>query len=297
MKQVTQQSTFASRLIEKVSSEICNLTDQYFEFFTQLTGWTEQKQELDYEYREHKQATTIRKTGWFFLLFVLLPAVGVFDYSSIALFIDYLASTSGGAVGTVIKFTGWMFFLLFELGVGWLLLYSKGKPAMRLVAILLAVAITIIPCYLIYTTYSITPNKTALLYHKTIALMAVSIVLHTLLFFVISEVWAGINYLVYTVKNRALTKKAPQQNMKGTRKELLKLYPDFDNYIQREHPENMASLIHNRAWYVKGKLQNGDTNDDYDLSDYNASTSYAPQSPQPASSNGTYKYTVNQKSW
>lgn len=297
MKQVTQQSNFANRLTEKITSEICNLTDQFFEFFVQFDEWTGRKRELDYQYREHVQATTLRKTGWFFLVFVLLPLVGIFDYSSIASFINYLAFTSGGIIGTIIKVVGWAFFLLFELGIGWLIVYSKDNPALKVLAIILAVVMTLLPSYLIYTTYSITEHKTPLLYHKTIALIVVSIVLHALLFLVISEVWAAINYLVYTMKNRKLEKSNPQQNMKDTRKELLTLYPDFDHYIVRENPENLATLLHNRAWYVKGKLQNGDANDDYDLSDYNASTSYAPQPKSQASSNGTYKYTVNPKSW
>lgn len=295
MKQNTQQSTFASRLKEKITSEICDLTEQFFELYTQVAAWIEKKRELDFHYREYMQATTLRKTGWFFLLFVLLPCVGMFDYSSIAAFINYLAFTSGGIVGTIIKFTGWMSFLLFELGVGFFLIYSKGKTVLRMFAIMLAIGITVIPCYLIYTTYSITPNKTTLLYHKTIALMAVSVTLHTLLFFLITEVWAGINHLVYTIKNRAVAKKDPYRNMKTVRKELLKLYPDFDNYILAEHPENVASLLHNRAWYVKAKLQNGNTNDDYDLSGYNPSHSYAPHTAANTNNNNTYKYTVNQK--
>lgn len=268
--------TFHNRLIATITNSISKLTDRYFELYYQLSPFNESREELRFQYREHIKATVIRKTGWCFLLLLTLLMI-IYDYASIKLFIEYLAMSAGGLIGLLISLTGGAMFILFELGIGFLLIQSKNKPHLRTLAKILAMVMICVPAYLIYTTYLIDENKTALLFHKTIALMVVSLVIHSLFFLLISEIWEAINYYFgYLIKEYKMKKNDPNKKMKEAKAELQDLYPDLDRYALIENYEAVAILAHNRAWYLKAKLQNGNTDDDYDLSDYDPEKSYAP---------------------
>lgn len=277
MKNQTNISdNFKDRLIGGMTKKISMLTDKYFEFFHQFPGFNDKEQELNYKYRDFTSASTMNKTGWFFLVCILMPCLAIFDYASIKSFVDYLSFSAGGFIGSLLAGIGGTLFILLEIGIGFLILHSKGKPVLRVVAIMLAVVIVCVPSYLILTTYQIDPAKTDLLLYKTIALIVVSVIIHILFFLVISDIWAGINYYIYCIKLANLKRKNPIIGMKKIRNELQELYPDFDQYIRQDNPENVDKLINNRAWFVKSKLQNGSTNDDYDLSDYDPTFFYAP---------------------
>lgn len=262
-------NTFQNRIAEQITSIIAKLVGVYFELYSLIPDRQEQERLLDFQYRESSNATAIVKAGWFFLLFILLPVIGLFDYSSVLPFLSYLSAMSGSFIGTLIDIGGWLFFLLIELSIGWLLVYSKGKPLLRFIALVLACAITILPSFLIYTTYYITEDKTELLQFKTIALMVVSVMLHLLLFLVISEVWTAINHYAYLYKKWRLKQKDLKVQMKKIKEQLQQQFTDFDTYVGK----GSTALISNRAWYLKKKFENG--SNDYDLSDYDPNTDYS----------------------
>lgn len=272
-----KRQSFNNRVVEKITIAVALLTDLFFEHDSRLSAWNEKKRELDYDYRDSINTNSAKKTGWFFMLFFLVPCLGLFDLSSIASFISYLATISGShMVGAIISFFGWLFFMFLELGIGWLIIYSKTKPALRFFSYLLAGLVTIIPAYLIYTSYSLTPDKSPAMLFKTIALMLLSFIIHVLFFLLIVEIWAAINHNVYNAKNWVLHTKDPEEKMRLVKDELLKLYPDLDRYVVNGDVENVGSLLSNRAWYLWRKLRRGGIHNDYDLSDYDPNTSYAP---------------------
>jgi hypothetical protein len=209
----TISNTFLHRLLSDMGKSICNLTDQFFELYNQLPIYENKYESLYYQYREFDNASAMRKTGWFFLVSILLPCLLMFDYASIKAFLDYLSISAGGVIGFVIKIIGGAMFLLFEIGIGFLLLNSKDKPILHILAVILAIAMICIPAYLIYTTYLISPQKTDLLYYKTIALILVSVIIHILFFLLVAEIWAGINYYLYKLKLRKVMKNDPSKHM------------------------------------------------------------------------------------
>lgn len=258
----------------KIATDINLLTGEYFDLYNQEQKALDKKRTLDYQYAEYIHASTMQKNIWFFLVFVLTPLLGIFDYSTIAGFIRYLAFASGGGIiSMLINIVGWALFLLLELGIGAILIYAKNKPFTKAIAIFLAVCMVAVPPFIIWTTYAITPEKTQLLLYKTIALIIVSLIIHITFFVTINEIWKGINYYVYRIKVWLL--KSGFQKMKQVREKLLQLYPDFDNYTQQQTTMS-SSLLHNRSWFVKHKLTEGDTTNDYDLSDYDSTINYMP---------------------
>lgn len=268
--------SFEMRLVDKIVATINTASNKLFDLYRELQAWNERKTELEFHYRDYTTTSSAKKNGRLFLLLILLPTLGVIDYASISQFIDYLAASSGsGLVSLIISFVGWIFFILLELATGWLLIhYAKDKPPLKVMAILLAIGLILLPSYLVYTTYDINPDKTALLYHKTIALIIVSIVIHTIFFLVVGEVWAGIHYFVYVCKCRLLDNKHPYKKMQVEVEKLQRSYIDFDKHTSQYPIEQKEPLLTNRAWYVKYKLTNGAHSQEYNLSDYHPEISY-----------------------
>jgi hypothetical protein len=269
--------SFEARLIDKVVGIINTSSNKLFDLYRQFQTWIEKKTELEFTYREYTNASSGKKNGWLFLLFILLPTMGIIDYASIAQFIAYLAASTGsGLIAVFITLIGWLFFILLELATGYILIYyAKDKFWLRVMAIILAIGLIVLPSYLIYTTYDINPDKTPLLYHKTMALVLVSLLIHTIFFVVVGEVWAGIHYFVYLCKKRALENKHPHKAMKVEIEKLQKSYIDFDKHTRSLPTEQRTFLLQNRAWFVKHKLTNGAHSQEYDLSDYHPEINYA----------------------
>ncbi|HEY1032903.1 MAG TPA: hypothetical protein VGD89_14095 [Flavipsychrobacter sp.] len=267
--------SFQNRLRDKITSDIASYTDQYFELDVQQSAFAEKEQERQYNYRSCMNAPSSQKIAWVFFL-MLAGFVAIMDYASIVQFFTYLSKQSGGATGAMIKSIGGVFFVAFELGIGIVMLRTKS-PFVKTVTGIIAVALCLLPAFLIYSGYAINPNKTSLLLYKTIALMVLSIIIHAFFFLCIADIWAAMNYVVYCVTKWSSKAKDPQRKMKTVKKELQALYPDFDHHVIISVPaEQVAQLLHNRAWYLKGKLQSGGTQSDYDLSDYDPNISYAP---------------------
>lgn len=288
-----QTENFETKLAENLAKEINTLSNTLFELFGQLKKWVSQKRELEYEYRDYISADKAKKNGWLFFLLVLLPILGIIDYASVAQFIAYLVHSSGGGIlGFILSFVGWLLFILLELATGWLLLYSKGKPVLKVFGIVIAIILIVLPAYLVFTTYDINPNKTELLYRKTIALVIVSVIVHAIFFAVIKDVWAGIHYVIYLIKNKLLNAKHPHTAMKEVSNRLQSLYIDFDKYTTNCPPAGKTTLLHNRAWYIKRKITTGVYDTQYDFSDYNQNTSYTGSRKEQKQDNNTYQYTI-----
>jgi hypothetical protein len=268
------QATFETRVLEKTTASIDAKSNEYFDLHQKTRFCEEKIAELDFQYRDYCNASSSKRIGRNFLLFVLLPTVAFFDYSSISSFITYLMFSAGSLVGWFIGLIGWLFFVLLELATGWVIIYyAKDKPLIKILAILLAIGLIITPSYLIYTTYDITVNKTDALYHKTIALIIVSLIIHTIFFLVISEVWAAIFFAVYAVKRKLLLLKDPRNKMKLIKKALQDNYTVFSRYTATMPPKQKASLLTNISWYIRSKITN--SNNPYDLSDFNPAINYA----------------------
>lgn len=264
-------------IIKNLRNSIVEQTDLIFELFGRYHAWTVQEKEIEFHYRDNIYATSLRKVGWYFLLFVLVPGIPVFDYASITSFLEYLTHASGPIIGLAIKFGGWLMFLILELAIGWLLFYARTFGIKRWLVKLLAVIITLIPAVLIATTYIITPEKTTLLLSKTLTLMFVSIVLHVLVLLLSKEIWSAILHIVYKKRKKQHDNNNPHKEMKRAKKELILLFTDFDLYVvSNSNPKEYASYLPNRAWYLKKKFQTGGSVDEFDLSDYDPNVSYAP---------------------
>ncbi len=272
----TKKQTLQSHIIEQIISGIVKITDKIFDLYSQAAKWHEKSDMLEFENRHTNKANTMKKTGWFFLLFILMPLIACLDYTSVASFIDYLAKQNGGMIGTFIQFIGVFFFLLIEIGLGWFLASSKDKPLRRLLAILCATIVTVAPSGLVYVTYYINPEKTQLLFVKTLVLMIISILLHALIFLLIDEIWAGILFYKYRLKRWLHDKENPAKLISIEKSKLQKEFIDFDVYVVEESDNGARHLYNNRAWYLKEKFKKGDIEHETDLSDYNPNTSYAP---------------------
>lgn len=291
---IYQTESFETKLTDKLAKDINTNSNTLFELFGQLQKWEAQKRELEYEHRDYINADKPKKNGWLFFLLVLLPILALVDYASIAQFIAYLAHSSGGGfIGGILSLVGWLFFILLELATGWLMLHSKNKPLLKGFSSVFAIALILLPSYLIYTTYDINPEKTALLYNKTIALAIVSIIVHGIFFAVIKDVWAGIHYVTYLIKRKLHDGKHPHKSMKEVTEQLQALYQDFDKYTATYPLATKATLLHNRAWFIKRKITTGQYETQYDLSDYNQQLSYAGNIRE-YKQNNNYQYTVKQ---
>ena len=264
-----------SRAAEKLVLQINTLSDRLFDLYDRLQQWKEQKAELNVSYADYANESPEKKAGWLFLLCILVPALGVFDYSTISQFIAFLSASSGGAIGNIISYTGWLFFVIMELAIGWALIVSKGKPGMRILAVLLAIAVILVPPFLIFSGYLITPQKTSLLEHKTIALIVVSFLIHLLFFAVIGHVWNAINYAIYGCKAKALNSRSPIKAMRATRAKLLKLLFGFDLYVFVHGVTAYGALLTNQAWYLKRKRNQGSRETAFNFSSYNPLASYS----------------------
>jgi hypothetical protein len=268
--------------VDGVVAKIIILTNQFFGLFDELVQWHAKKQQLELQHPEFKDVPNGKKTGWYFLLFGLVPLSTLIDYSSIASFISYLAASTGNSIAsTIISLFGFAVFIILELAVGWLILFSN-KPLLKIMGYVLATILIIVPAFLIYTTYQLTEVKTEALYYKSIALMTFSILIHCMLFLLIKEIWAGITYMTYRRKSAAIDRKNPINIMKNVRTEIQSLYIHFDTQTAGIASEQRTSLLPPRAWYLKEKLTNGISTDDFDLSNYNPTGSYL---PAPSSSN------------
>lgn len=278
MKNSNNQPSFETRVLETVTASIDAKSNEYFDQYQKVEECESKITELDFQYREYCNAGSSKKIGRNFLLFILLPVVAFFDYSSISSFISYLVASAGSWVGGLIGLVGWLFFVLLELATGWVIVYyAKDKPIVKILAIILAIGLIITPSYLIYTTYDITANKTDALYHKTIALIIVSLIIHTIFFLVISEVWTGIFYIVYLIKRKFLSTKNPLHKMKLLKKTLQDNYTVFSRYTATMQTAEQAKLLTNISWYIRGKITN--SRNPYDLADFNPAINYAlPQS-------------------
>ena len=282
----TSQQPFEQRVLETTCAAINRESAAYLDTFKKTQSTDQSIVELDYQYKDYAVATAAQKSGWFFLLAVLMPALGIFDYTSIAPFISYLVASAGGFIGAIIGLTGWLFFTMLELATGWVLVYfSKGKPIVKAIAIALAIGLIVTPSYLIYTTYDLSANKTAGLYSRTVALIIVSIIIHTIFFVVVAEVWKGIFYYTYRIRRKILLAKSPEQQMKVQRKSLQEHYSTFSGYASVVPPLQQATMLNNLSWYIKIKITN--SLEPYDLSDFNPSINYAPALPHTSKSQTT----------
>jgi|GEM_PF-4299550 len=272
------QPSFETRLIEKTSNSINAKSNDYFDYFKKWETYNGKITELDFQYRDYANASSGRKIGWCFLLLMILIIAG-FDYASVAAFLNYLSISAGGVIGWVLNVISWLFFVFIELATGYLIIYyAKDKPFVKWLGILLAIVLIITPSYMIYTTYELTEPKTNQLLHKTIALIGISILLHTLMFLMISEVWAGIFYVIYLVKRKVLAMKDPQKQMKILKKSLQEEYTVFTRYAASIPTNEQAVLLTNLAWYIRKVITN--SRNPYDLSAFDPDIDYAPQSPQ-----------------
>lgn len=272
----TKKQTIQSRIIEQIISGIIKLTDKMFDLYSQTAKWNEKSDMLEFENRHTNKASAMKKAGWFFLLFILMPLIACLDYTSVSAFIDYLAKSSGGMIGGVIQLVGVFIFLLLEIAIGWLLNYAKDKPMLKLFGIICAILITIAPSVLVYVTYYINPDKTQLLFVKTVVLMVISILFHALLFLLIGEIWEGIIYYKYRFTRWLHNMKNPAKLMTIEKDKLQKEFIDFDMYVMEDNNNGAKHLNNNRAWYLKQKFKKGDIERETDLSDYNPEVSYAP---------------------
>lgn len=280
MTNSNNQPSFETRVLETVTASIDAKSNEYFDQYKSVQSCEAKITELDFQYRDYCNAGSSKKIGRNFLLFILLPTVAFFDYSSISSFISYLVASAGSWVGAFIGLVGWLFFVLLELATGWVIVYyAKDKPVVKFLAIILAMGLIITPSYLIYTTYDITANKSDALYHKTIALIIVSLIIHTIFFLVISEVWTGIFYMVYIIKRKLLSTKNPLHKMKLLKKTLQDNYTVFSRYTASMPAMEQAKLLTNISWYIRSKITN--SYDPYDLADFNPSINYAQQQSKP----------------
>jgi hypothetical protein len=293
--QFNTTETFQQRVAQTTIRGINKCVNELFEQYSLLQNWVEKKNELDYQYRDSITTNALKRNGQLFLVFILLPVLGIIDYASVAPFINYLSvSAGGGLIGVFLSCIGFLFFIFIELATGWVLIYySKKRSLSKGVIILLALGLAILPSYLIYTTNDIDTNKTTITGHKTMALAIVSIIVHIVFFLVIKDVWAGIHYCIYYCKNKALESKHPHKAMKALLEKLQDYYLDFDKYTATYTPEQQVRLINNKAWYIKHKISTGTHIKEFDLSDYDPNTFYTIQNIG-YRQNGMYQFTVKQ---
>jgi hypothetical protein len=271
------QPSFEARLTEKTTDAINAKSNEYFDLYEKTKTWVSKVTELDFRNKEYVNASSSRKVGWCFLLCVLLPITAAFDYSSVAGFLHYLSASAGGLVGIFIGFVGWLFFVMLELAVGWLIVYyAKDKPIIKIIGIIIAVGLIITPSFLIATTYFMSTHSEQLLF-KTIALIIMSLIIHAIFFIVISEIWNGIFYVIYCTRRRLMMGKNPQNRMKTLKHSLQDDYTTFTRYAVSLPVVQQVQLLTNLAWYIKAKITNSRT--PYDLSDFDPKINYAPAIP------------------
>lgn len=276
------QPSFETRLTEKATDAINAKSNEYFDLYEKTKTWVAKVTELDFRNKEYENASNSRKVGWCFLLCILLPITAAFDYSSVAGFLHYLSASAGGIVGIFIGFVGWLFFVMLELAVGWLIAYyAKDKPIIKVIGIIIAIGLIVTPSFLIYTTYAMSAHSDQLLF-KTIALIIMSLIIHAIFFIVISEVWSGIFYVIYCTRRRLMMGKNPQNRMKILKNSLQEDYSVFTRYAASMPIVQQVQLITNLAWYIKAKTTNSRT--PYDLSDFDPAINYAPAIPARTSS-------------
>lgn len=267
-------STDNNHVLKQISKSIIELTDRYFDLYSQIGAWVERLKRLCFDFRDYIYATIMKKAGWFFILFILVPCIAMFDYSSIMPYIEYLSSTAGAVIGTIIKYTGFLMFVALEIAIGWLICNFRGNLVKNIITYLLAVVITLVPMLLIYATYAITEHKTGLLLSKTLALMLMSGVLHVLVLMLATEIWRGILHNIYKFKNRRLQKEHPHKEMQRVKKQLQEYFADYDLYVTAEGTTGTEAELSSRSLYLKQKFQQGKTGDEYDLSDYDHTKTY-----------------------
>ena len=81
--------------------------------------------------------------------------------------------------------------------------------------------------------------------------------------------------------------------MKKVIEELQVAYIDFDKCTIQYTHEQKASLLSNRAFYIKHKITNGTYSKEYDLSDYVEQAQHTTQTKEQPT-NGAYQYTFKQ---
>lgn len=278
MEKLSNNPSFEAKVLETATASIDAKSNEYFDQYQILKKRETKQTELDFEYRDYNNASSSKRIGRMFLLVILFPLVAFFDYSSIASFISYLSVSAGSWLGGIIGFFGWLFFALLELATGWVILYyAKDKPFIKFVAVLVAIGLIITPSYLIYTTYDITAIKTSQLFHKTVALIIVSILIHLIFYLVIADLWAGIFVIVYMIKSWFISTTAPLQKMKGLKKSLQDDYTVFARGTATMPLDQQARLLTNLSWYIRSKITN--SKDPYNLDDFTPTTHYAPATP------------------
>lgn len=266
------------KIRKSLLNPIVELTDFLFDLHKLYKPWQEDAQLLEFAFRENVYATTLKKMGWYFMLLVIVPGVPIFDCHSVSDFISYLAKDAGTVMKFLINGAGYCLFIALELTVGWLLIYYRSIHMNKVTANILAVAVTLLPAVLIITTYLLTPNKTNMLLLKTSLFLFVSVILHTLVLKLAKDIWLAGLVIVYKVKKKRLENRNPHKEMKRVKKELQQLFTDLDLYVvSNGNPKGYASYMPNRSWYLKQKFQKGVDTDDFDFSDYDPKTPYAPK--------------------
>lgn len=267
-----------------IISSVLALTGKYFEQFSKISLWQEKTNEIHYA-NENINALSGQQKFLLGLLLVIVGASVCVDYASIHEFLDGLvANTGGGVISFLLKIGGVFFFVGFESFAGVLLKSAKKehRTYLIIIAYILGVLISIIPAYLVWQTYVITPddNKTIWLYNKTITLTILSATIHIIMLLAISRVIDAAQWLWYGIRIWWNNLQNPVHKMKGLRKLLINEVSNFDrnfNACANENEQKIATAnMTNRSWYLRQKLNDGNPTDDYDLSYYNEHIDYSP---------------------
>ena len=271
-----------SVLLMTIVASITKLANRYFELHEQLKSWTHNEKLFQHQFQHYKEVPLSKIIGWNFLLYLLLPVMAVVDYIGIAAFIDYMIATSNSMlIMFVLNVIGWLLFVLLEMGTTWIIMQYKDRPLVRTIGYLVAIVVALLPTVLIVMTYYLDPEPSTQLLIKTVILSALSLCTHALFLLFMQEVWNGIYYKIYCRKLKVMQRQSPKHTMQQVRHELVQNFLSFDNEAMDVVDDKKAKLLSNRAWYLKARLSNGNPEDDFDLSDYDAGTQYhsAPWQP------------------
>jgi hypothetical protein len=264
--------------ITDIRTTISNRTEVWFRQWSKLKKFEERVSIFDVKYKDYTKSTIQMKSVWFFLLFMGLPGMLILDYTGLKNFCEWMGYRVSGSLQPALTNYGFILFGVIELFIGvYIIKTNKAKNSGRasrsriFTSYLIMVAIIVMPSALILVGYFLDVSKTAQL-PKTIILMALSLVIHTLIFLCIESLWKSIEYFFNYLPTRVYFAWVDPKN------ELIKLRPILrENYIEydktifefRELPyesqKNLNYKLDRRDLLLREKLTSSTNDDDFDF--------------------------------
>lgn len=277
-----------------IKQRISRLTNEFYNLVKKYKIFKEEYDAFLIRSAMYEEADSMKKLRWFLALFVVTPILILIDYASVYLFIEALVDRIPSGFGkSVIHTLSLVIFFVMELATILAILRideileTHSKSGLRLLKYVLMITMIVSPALLIYAGFYMQPAHSLGEGLKTLVLMMVSLVIHTIFFLLMEDVLHGVNYTKYLISKSFWKIKNPEPRLVSLKEYLRNEYNKYDLELLKisSDPDAVTYLLtielSKREKFLKERLE--DDIDDNDYDEFIDTKRFTPKPPVPVS--------------